>query len=130
MEKIPSNFYDNNITNIFKKISSFFSENICEENYILNKQYQDHILMNEQILFKFHYKEQNEIIESMSHFIQNTKSGRKKHLSLDIFKIIKILLHLLKHFYNKEKKWQLIYQKIFQDFLLLIIHYYLPLIPL
>ena len=101
MEKIPSNFYDNNITNIFKKISSFFSENICEENYILNKQYQDHILMNEQILFKFHYKEQNEIIESMSHFIQNTKSGRKKHLSLDIFKIIKILLHL------DEKKNQL-----------------------
>jgi len=110
MEKIPSNFYDNNITNIFKKISSFFAENICEENYILNKQYQDHILMNEQILFKFHYKEQNEIIESMSHFIQNTKTGRKKHLSLDIFKIIKILLHL------DEKKNQLFCCKNHADF--------------
>ena len=93
MEKIPSNFYDNNMTNVFKKISSFFSKNISEEIYILNKQYQNYILMNENILFKFHYKEQNEIIESMSNFVQNSKSGRKQ-LSLDIFKIIKILFHL------------------------------------
>ena len=101
MEKIPANYYDSEITNIFKKISSFFTENICEDNYILNKQYQNCILMNEQILFKFHYKEQNEIIESMSHFIQNVKIGRRNSLSLDIFKIIKILLHL------DEKKNQL-----------------------
>ena len=94
MEKIPKSFYDSSITNTFKKISSFFAENICEENYYLNQQYQNHILMNEQILFKFHHKEQNEIIESMSHFIQNIKSERKKSLSLDIFKIMKILLHL------------------------------------
>ena len=94
MEKIPSTFYDNNMTNIFKQISSFFAENICEGNYMLNKQYQNYILMNEQILFKFHYNEQNEIIKSMSHFIQGIKSETKKNLSLDIFKIIKILLHL------------------------------------
>ena len=94
MEKIPSTFYDNNMTNIFKQISSFFSENLCEGNYILNKQYQNYILMNEQILFKFNYNEQNEIIKSMSHFIQGTKSETKNNLSLDIFKIIKILLHL------------------------------------
>ena len=97
MEKIPPNYYDNNITIIFKKISSFFTENICEENYIINQQYQNYILMNEQILFKFHYKEQNEIIESMSHFLQHIKLGKKKHLSIDIFKIIKILLHLDKN---------------------------------
>ena len=41
MEKIPSTFYDNNMTNIFKQISSFFAENICEGNYMLNKQYQN-----------------------------------------------------------------------------------------
>ena len=110
MEKIPANFYDNNITNIFKKISSFFTENLCEENYILNYQYQNYILMNERILFKFHYKEQNEIIESMSHFIQNIKQERKKTLSLDIFKIIKIILHL------DEKKNKLYCCKKHEDF--------------
>ena len=94
IEKIPSNFFDNSITNIFKKISYFFAENINEENYFLNQQYQNHILMNEQILFKFHYKEQNEIIESMSHFLQNIDAGKEKFLSIDIFKIIKILIHL------------------------------------
>ena len=110
MEKIPSNFYDNNMTNIFKNISSFFADNICEGNYILNHQYQNYILMNEQILFKFHYKEQNEIIKSMSHFIQKLKPERKKGLSIDIFKIIKILLHL------DEKKNKLFCCKKHSDF--------------
>ena len=110
MEKIPATFYDNYITNIFKKISSFFTENLCEENYNLNYQYQNYILMNERILFKFHYKEQNEIIESMSHFIQNIKQERKKALSLDIFKIIKIILHL------DEKKNKLFCCKKHEDF--------------
>ena len=110
MEKIPSNFYDSNMTNIFKSISSFFAENISEGNYILNNQYQNYILMNEQILFKFHYKEQNEIIKSMSHFFQRIKPERKKALSLDIFKIIKILLHL------DEKKNKLFCCKAHADF--------------
>ena len=110
MEKIPSNFYDSNMTNIFKSISSFFAENISEGNYILNNQYQNYILMNEQILFKFHYNEQNEIIKSMSHFFQRIKPERKKALSLDIFKIIKILLNL------DEKKNQLFCCKAHADF--------------
>jgi hypothetical protein len=49
--------------------------------------------MDERILFKFNHEEQKEIIEIISHVIESIDPD-KKTLSIDIIKIIKILLHL------------------------------------
>ena len=95
LEKIPEEFYDNSLTGICKSISSFLTTQINEsaDFFELTQQFHNYILMDERILFKFNHEEQKEIIEIISHVIESIDPD-KKTLSIDIIKIIKILLHL------------------------------------
>ena len=95
LEKIPEEFYDNSLTGICKSISSFLTTKINESTdfFELTQQFHNYILMDERILFKFNHEEQKEIIEIISHVIESIDPD-KKTLSIDIIKIIKILLHL------------------------------------
>ena len=95
LEKIPDDFYDSNLTGIFKTLSCFLTTQINENydfsNYI--EQFHNYILINEKILFKFNHAEQKEIIEMISYIIETIDSD-KKGINIDTIKIIKILLHL------------------------------------
>ena len=98
LEKIPESFYNTSLTGIFKTISSFFTSQINESNDFLEltQQFHNYILMNERILFKFNHEEQKEIIEIITHVIGSIDPD-KKTLSIDIIKIIKILLNFDKN---------------------------------
>ena len=94
-DKIPENLYDDSLIGIFKSISSFLTTQINENNDFieLTHQFHNHILMNENILFKFNHQEQKEIIDIITNVIKNIDKD-KRTLSIDIIKIINILLHL------------------------------------
>ena len=79
LEKIPDDFYDSNLTDIFKTLSCFLTTQINENydfsNYI--EQFHNYILINEKILFKFNHAEQKEIIEMISYIIETIDSDKK-----------------------------------------------------
>ena len=92
LEKIPNNYFNKKLIENFKLILSFFNEKNFFE---LNKQFNNYILMNEKILFKFNEEDQKSIIN------QICLTEKQKNFEVDIIKIIKILLN-----YDRKKNYK------------------------
>ena len=94
LEKISDNYFDYNLCENFKSIVAFLnSDNDFLE---LNRQFHNHILINEKILFKFGDEQQKSIINLICKTIED------KSFSINIIKILKILL---KYDTNKNNKF-------------------------
>ena len=97
LEKIPDSFFDNQLASKFISISSFLT--FLDKKYInIIQQYHNYILLNENILFKFHYEEQAIILEQIKYFID---CSQRNDFTIDIMLIINILLHYDKERYTK-----------------------------
>ena len=97
LEKIPDSYFDNQLASKFISISSFLI--YLDQNYLnLIKQFHNYILMNENIIFKFDYKEQSIILNQIKYFIE---CSLREKFDIDIILIINILLHYDNERYNK-----------------------------
>ena len=94
LEKISDNYFDSNLCGNFKSIVAFLNNG--NDMLELNKQFHNYILINEKILFKFDDEQQKIIIAQICMTIE------EKSFSIDIIKIIKILL---KYDTNKNYKF-------------------------
>ena len=94
LEKISDNYFDSKLCGNFKSIVSFLNNG--NDNSELNREFHNHILLNEKILFKFNDEQQKIIINQIRMTIE------EKSFSINIIKIIKILL---KYDTNKNYKF-------------------------
>ena len=95
LEKIPNNYFNQELFEYFKLISDFFTLSNENDFLKLKKQFNNFILMNEKILFKFNENLQKDIIN------QVCLIAEKKYFKIDIIKLIKILLN-----YDKDKNYK------------------------
>ena len=95
LEKIPNNYFNERLIENFKLILSLFTSNNEYKFFKLNKQFNNYILMNEKILFKFNEEDQKSIIN------QICLTAKQKNFEVDIIKIIKILLN-----YDRKKNYK------------------------
>ena len=94
LSKIHEIYFDDQIANKLISISSFLI--YLDKNYInLIQQFHNHILMNKNILFKFHYEDQALILQQVKSFIN---CSQITGFDIDIMPIINILIN-----YDKEK---------------------------
>ena len=94
LAKIPNEYYDNRIIDLFKNISSFLMQANENVNFSeLESQFHNNILMNEEILFKFNYEGQKKIFEIIASEFQTINQTQIKR-KIDMTKIIKILYKL------------------------------------
>ena len=96
LEKMPKNFFNDELAENLKTILGFF----ClanDEQYFdeLINQINNDIFMNENILLKFNDKNQNNLLN------QICTIAKGKNIDIDIIKIIKIMLH-----YDKDRKYK------------------------
>ena len=87
LEKIPDNFFNNQLIENFKLILAFLNSGDGEDFIELNKQFHNYILINEKILFKFNKEDQKNLISTIC-----LTAGNKK-IEVDLINIIKILLY-------------------------------------
>ena len=89
LEKIPDSFFDNQLAIKLISISLFLT---CLDKKYINiiQQYHNYILLNEKILFKFHFEEQSIILQQIKYFID---CSQRNDFTIDIMLIINILLH-------------------------------------
>ena len=95
LEKIPENYFNNQLIENFKLIQAFLNSGDGTDFLELNKQFNNYILINEKILFKFNEEEQKNMINAFCF------SAGSKDIDVDIIKIIKIILH-----YDRKKNYK------------------------
>ena len=94
LEKIPNSCFDSQLASKLISISSFLI--YLDKKYInIIQQYHNYILLNENILFKFGFKEQAIILHQIKDFIN---CSQRNNFTIDVMLIINILLY-----YDKEK---------------------------
>ena len=88
LERIPDNFFNNELAENFKTILGFLCPPNGENNFNeLVSQFHDYILMNEKILLKFNEENQKNLIHQMSF------TAGRKNVNIDIIKIIRIMFN-------------------------------------
>ena len=87
LEKIPDNYFNNELIENFKLILAFLNSGDEKDFLELNKQFHNNILLNEKILFKFNEEDQKNIINLIC------LTAGKRNINVDIVKIIKIMLN-------------------------------------
>ena len=96
LEKMPYNFFNDELSENFRTILGFLCPPNNDDNFLeLNSQFHNYILMNEKILLKFNENNQKNLLSQ----ICNT-AGRR-NLDIDIIKIIKIMLY-----YDRNRKYK------------------------
>ena len=100
LEKIPDSFFNSELAGSIINLSQILLSFMSQDNFIeLNQQYQKYILFNLKLLIKFKYPEQKQIIEQIKSVLTMVcKNNKEENLSVDIMKIINIILY-----YDKEK---------------------------
>ena len=103
LEKIPDKYYNNALCDNIINLSQILLSLMSDDNYSkLNNQYQNYILFNEKLLYKFEIPEKNKILEQIKSVLNSAYSNNKgDDLNIDIMKIINILLYYDKDIYNK-----------------------------
>ena len=102
LERIPDSFYNSEVAVNIVNISQIIFSLISEEDFVeLNKKYQTNILFNQKILFKFDFPEQKKILEQIKSILTMIYSNKKEELSIEMMKIINILLYYDREKYNK-----------------------------
>ena len=84
LEKIPDSFFDNQLAIKLISISLFLT---CLDKKYINiiQQYHNYILLNEKILFKFHFEGQSIILQQIKYFID---CSQRNDFTIDIMLII------------------------------------------
>ena len=101
LEKIPENLYCEDLNKEIRVMSIVFLAFKDDKNYqLLGQQFLEYILLNENILFKFSFELQKNIINQII-IIINERSKSKLLINIDIIKIINILLYYDSQKYNK-----------------------------
>ena len=96
LERIPDNFFNNELAENFKTILGFLCPPNGENNFKeLVSQFHDYILMNEKILLKFNEENQKNLIHQMSF------TAGRKNVDIDIIKIIRIMIN-----YDRNMKYK------------------------
>ena len=103
LEKMPDSFYTSefagSLINLSQILLSFMTQDIFVE---LNKQYHNHIMFNQKLLFKFKHAEQKQIVEQIKSVLTMVyNNNQDDSLNIDIMKIINIMLYYDKDKYNK-----------------------------
>ena len=101
LEKIPEELYCEELNKKLRLMSIVFlafKDDITYQS--LNQQFLEYILLNENILFKFSFELQKNIINQII-VLMNEKYKAKPLINIDIIKIIKILLYYDSQKYNK-----------------------------
>ena len=103
LEKIPDKYYNNELCDNIINLSQILLSLMSDDNYSkLNSQYQNYILFNEKLLYKYEIPEKNKILEQIKSVLNSAYSNNKgDDLNMDIMKIINILLYFDKDIYNK-----------------------------
>ena len=100
LEKIPETFYNDlaaHIKSILKTLQ--FLKALDDNNSYFFQDYLNHVIMNENILFKFSFDDRLLIYEQIYDVIK-LKSIEKKHIDIDVTNIINILLNQEKNKYT------------------------------
>ena len=101
LEKIPEELYGEDLNKKLILMPIVFLAFKDDNTYqLLNKQILENILLNKNILFKFSYELQKNIINQIIQLI-NERSKSKLLINIDILKIINILLYYDSQKYNK-----------------------------
>ena len=103
LEKIPTNYYNNLLCEKIINLSQLLLSLMSDDNYSkFNNQFQNYILFNEKILYKFGIPEQKTIFNQIKSVINSLYVNNKGNdLNIDIMKIINILLYYDKDIYHK-----------------------------
>ena len=101
LEKIPEKVFGEGLNKKLRLMSIVFLAFKDDNNYqLLIQQFLEYIFLNENILFKFSFELQKNIIEQIIVLINETSKTRFL-INIDIVKIIKILLYYDSQRYNK-----------------------------
>ena len=114
LQKIPDSFFNTEIADTIVKISQIlfsfnertdfviFSLKEEEEDYSdLIKKYNSSILFNQKIILKFNYSDQKKNFEEIKTVLNTIHSNKKESLTLEMMKIINILLYYDRDKYKK-----------------------------
>jgi len=100
LEKIPETFYNDlaaHIKSILKTLQSL--ETLDDNNSNFFQEFLNHVIMNENILFKFSFDDRL-LIYGQIYDVLKLKSNEKKHIDIDVTNIINILLNQEKNKYT------------------------------
>ena len=101
LEKIPEGMFCEDFNKKLRLMSIVFLAHMSDANYqLLGQQFLEYILLNENILYKFSFELQKNIINQIIILI-NEKSKTQLLININIIKIIKILLYYDSQKYNK-----------------------------
>ena len=101
LEKIPEEMFCEEFNKKLRLMSIVFLAHMNDTNYqLLGQQFLEYILLNENILYKFSFEMQKNIINQIIILI-NERSKTRLLININIIKIIKILLYYDSQKYNK-----------------------------